>query len=89
MPSPQGERQNCEAMTCLPVLSGQELGWSGKVNRGERLINVVITNKPKALTGLNQKVRSEDVGYAYPRRDQEAVGEQGGPTPLRHTNGTR
>ena len=27
-------------------------------NRSERLLNVVITNKPKALRGLDQKVRS-------------------------------
>lgn len=62
MPSPQGERQNCEVKTCLPVLGGQELGWSGKVNRSERLINVVIANKPKALRGLDQKVGSKDAG---------------------------
>jgi hypothetical protein len=47
--------------TCPPVPGRQELGWSGRVNRGERLINVVITNKPKALRGLDQKVRSKDV----------------------------
>src|SRR5262245_61924056 len=62
MPSPQGERQNCEGRTCPPVPGRQELGWSGRVNRGERLINVVIANKPKALRGLDQKVRSEDEG---------------------------
>ena len=66
MPSPQGERQSCEATTGLPVLGGQELGWSGKVNRGERLINVVIANKPKALRGLDQKVRSKDAGLSVP-----------------------
>jgi hypothetical protein len=66
MPSPQGERQSCEAMACQPVPGRQELGWSGKVNRGERLINVVIANKPKALRGLDQKVRSKDVGLSIP-----------------------
>ena len=45
---------------------GQELGWSGKVNRSERLINVVITNKPKALRGLDQKVCSKDGGLRIP-----------------------
>ena len=60
-PSPQGERQNCEVKTGPPVPGRQELGWSGRVNRGERLINVVIANKPKALRGLDQKVRSTDV----------------------------
>jgi hypothetical protein len=34
------------------------LGWSGQGNTGERLINVVIDNKPKVLTGLDQKVDS-------------------------------
>ena len=58
MPSPQGERQRCEALTCPPVPGEQELGWSGRVNRSERLINVVIANKPKALRGLDQKVSS-------------------------------
>ena len=29
------------------------------VNRGEPLINVVTSNKPKRLTGLNQKVRGQ------------------------------
>jgi hypothetical protein len=66
MPSPQGARQRCEALTCLPVPGRQELGGSGKVNRSARLINVVITNKPKALRGLDQKVRSEDEGLRVP-----------------------
>ena len=35
---------------------GPELGWSGRVNTCERLINVVIDGKPKALRGLDQKV---------------------------------
>ncbi len=61
MPSPPGERQNREVKTCPPVPGRQELGWSGKVNRSERLINVVTANKPKALTGLDQKVCSMDV----------------------------
>jgi len=61
-PSPQGERQNCEGKTCPPVSGRQELGWRGKGNRSERLINVVIPNKPKALRGLDQKVRSKDEG---------------------------
>jgi hypothetical protein len=31
----------------------------GMANSGELLINVVRSNKPKALTGLNQKVRGQ------------------------------
>jgi len=46
------QRRACERQC------GPELGWSGQVNPGERLINVVIDSKPKALTGLDQKVRS-------------------------------
>src|SRR5262245_22158804 len=34
---------------------GLERGWSGMVNTSERLLNVVIDDKPKALRGLNQK----------------------------------
>src|SRR5260370_22761231 len=42
---------------------GQELGLSGTVNTCESLINAVIENKPKMLTGLDQKGRwsSSDV----------------------------
>ena len=43
------QRRACERQC------GPELGWSGKVNTCERLINVVIDSKPKALTGLDQK----------------------------------
>ena len=39
---------------------------SGKVNISERLINVVMVDKPKVLKGLNQKVRSKDVGIRIP-----------------------
>ena len=39
---------------------GQELGSSSRVNTCEHLINAVIANKPKMLTGLDQKVCSQD-----------------------------
>ena len=39
---------------------GPERGSSGRVNICERLINVVIDDKPKALRGLDQKVRSPE-----------------------------
>jgi hypothetical protein len=45
---------------------GSELGWNGMVHIREHLINVVIVNKPKALTGLNQKVCSTDGGLRRP-----------------------
>ena len=32
----------------------------GMVNSGEPLINVVMSHKPNALTGLDQKVRSQE-----------------------------
>lgn len=38
---------------------GRELALDGTVNLGELLINVVRTDKLKALTSLNQKVRGE------------------------------
>lgn len=38
---------------------GRELELDGMVNISESLINVVIGNKPKVLTGLNQKVRGQ------------------------------
>jgi len=41
---------------------GRELGSNGTVNRSESLQNVVTTNKPKVLRGLNQKVRGQEQG---------------------------
>ena len=38
----------------------------GKVNPGEVLIKVVIKNKPKMLTGLNQKVSGQVWGLRIP-----------------------
>ena len=38
---------------------GRELELDGMVNIGEPSINVVIGNKPKVLTGLDQKVRGQ------------------------------
>jgi hypothetical protein len=52
-------------------------------NQSELLINVVRTNKPKALIGLNQKV----CGWVYglppsQHADKKATGEQADPNPL-------
>ena len=41
------------------------------VNTGERLVNVVIDDKPKALRGVDQKVSSQAEGvvrlFSWPR----------------------
>lgn len=37
----------------------REQGSDGMANTCELLINVVIVDKPKTLTGLNQKVRGQ------------------------------
>jgi hypothetical protein len=39
--------------------SGQGLGWCGKVNRGESLLNVVNDDQPKVLRGWGQKARGQ------------------------------
>jgi hypothetical protein len=53
------------------------------VNVREPSINVVIRNKPKMLTGLNQKVRSTAWSLILaPSWAQRATGEQRAPTPF-------
>ena len=44
---------------------GQELGLDGRVNIGESLINVVMNNKPKVLTGLNQRCVAKGRYYSF------------------------
>jgi len=46
----------------------------GKVNPGEVLIKVVIRNKPKMLSGLNQKVRGRHRGFLVPCRGRCTTG---------------
>jgi hypothetical protein len=41
---------------------GRELAVRDMVNPGEVLIKAVIINKPKMLSGLNQKVRGQALG---------------------------
>jgi hypothetical protein len=48
-PNPRGQGVSANA-----TRKGARLG--GKVNESELLVNSVKMNKPKALTGLNQKV---------------------------------
>ena len=51
-------------------------------NSGELLINVVRTNKPKALTGLNQKVSGEDVWtFRFQHADYDTTGGEADPNP--------
>jgi hypothetical protein len=57
--SPSGGRISREGIRRLltPRRSGARV--DGMANPSELLINVVRSNKPKALTGLNQKVRGQ------------------------------
>ena len=43
---------------------GRELGTRGMVNSGEVLLKTVMFDKPKLLTGLNQKVRGQVWGLS-------------------------
>ena len=49
------ERSGCDCQH----RGGRELGSNGMVNRCKLPLNVVTTNKPKVLIGLNQKVRGQ------------------------------
>jgi len=52
-------------------------------NQSELQINVVRTNKPKALKGLNQKVSGWMNGYLSSRHaDLKATGGEADPNPL-------
>ena len=66
----------------LPALRRSGTRVDGMANPGELLINVVRTSKPKALTGLNQKVSGQGLGAPpSPGRRCRATGEQAEPTP--------
>ena len=60
----------------LPASRRSGARVDGMANSGELLINVVRSNKPKALRGLNQKVRGQVQGY--PPSPAVAVGATGG-----------
>ena len=58
--SPQwGGRTSREGIRRLPAPRRSGARVDGMANSGELLINVVRSNKPKALRGLNQKVRGQ------------------------------
>ena len=80
--SSQDERQNREEMVCLRASTWGSTRVDGMANSGELLINVVRTNKPKTLRGLNQKVRGQVQGASLsPVVAVRATGEQAEPTP--------
>jgi len=57
--SPSGGRIAREGIRRLPTPTRSGARVDGMANPGELPINVVRSNKPKALTGLNQKVRGQ------------------------------
>jgi len=57
-------------------------GWSGKVNICELLINAVNNEKPKKLSGFNQKVRSRIPSCTVKEHGRNATGEEAIPNPL-------
>ncbi len=50
---PRGVTYDCQPQ------GGRERGWDDMANRCEPLINVVRSNKPKGLRGLDQKVSGQ------------------------------
>jgi hypothetical protein len=57
--TPWGDRVSREGIRRLPASRRSGARVDGMANSGELLINVVRSNKPKALRGLNQKVRGQ------------------------------
>ena len=64
--SPSGGRISREGIRRLPTPRRSGARVDGMANSGELLINVARSNKPKALTGLNQKVRGQVQGLSLP-----------------------
>jgi len=64
-PDPGG-RASRERTRRLPAPRRSGARVDGMANSGELLINAVISNKPKALTGLNQKVSGQVQGLPFP-----------------------
>lgn len=68
---------------------GRELGWDGKANRSESLINVVRTDKPKVLKGLSQKARGEAQEFLLLLSQMRSHRRTGGAYPIhRYGRGT-
>ena len=66
---------------------GRELGSDGRVNKCEPPLNVVMINKPKVLTGLDQTVRGQCRGSLLSCRNYRGPRRKGGTLP--HPVGTR
>lgn len=67
----------------------EALEFDGMANGSELLINVVKANKPKVLTGLNQKVRDGYGGIQFPPSETvTSPANRQSPNPSRHTSGT-
>jgi len=69
--------------TSIKVVGALE--FDGMANEGELLLNAVNTNKPKVLTGLNQKVREGYGGIQFPPYPSPANRQR--PNPSRQTSG--
>ena len=63
----------------LPASGGRGPAVRGKVNPGEVLIKAVIENKPKMLSGLNQKVRGQVQGLHAPLSRMSTTGRKARP----------
>ena len=65
------------------------LEFDGMASTRKLLINAVKANKPKVLTGLNQKVRDGYGGIQFPPSEtRTSPANRQGPNPSRHTSGT-
>ena len=77
-----GGRTSREGTRRLPASWRSGARVDGMANSGELLINVVRSNKPKALRGLNQKVRGQvQRDLPSPVVVIRATGEEAEPTP--------
>ena len=77
-----GGRTSCEGTRRLPASRRSGARVDGMANSGELLINVVRSNKPKALRGLNQKVRGQvQRDLPSPVVVVRATGEEAEPKP--------
>ena len=80
--SPSGGRISREGIRRLPTPRRSGARVDGMANSGELLINVVRSNKPKALIGLNQTVRGQVQGpLPSPAVAVRATGEEAEPAP--------